>query len=163
MIRRPPRSSRTDTLFPYTTLFLSQYIEAPEARIDRWIGHDSGRLSIPVVHVFLSIFLPDGMEPGCVQMQHLVTPCRIGLRIAGVNTGCRYEHDGSGVQCDRPADCTGKAADAMINRAYGKGRLAMRLIAGPAMAGASALGLGHGRIAPELRNGVHRSDRKSVG
>src|SRR3546814_16951731 len=28
MIRRPPRSTRTDTLFPYTTLFRSQ---APEA------------------------------------------------------------------------------------------------------------------------------------
>src|SRR3546814_15052825 len=25
MIRRPPRSTRTDTLFPYTTLFLSHY------------------------------------------------------------------------------------------------------------------------------------------
>src|SRR3546814_18457187 len=25
MIRRPPRSTRTDTLFPYTTLFLSRY------------------------------------------------------------------------------------------------------------------------------------------
>src|SRR3546814_1382182 len=25
MIRRPPRSTRTDTLFPYTTLFRSQY------------------------------------------------------------------------------------------------------------------------------------------
>src|SRR3546814_1836797 len=27
MIRRPPRSTRTDTLFPYTTLFRSQRIE----------------------------------------------------------------------------------------------------------------------------------------
>src|SRR3546814_12471977 len=26
MIRRPPRSTRTDTLFPYTTLFLSDYV-----------------------------------------------------------------------------------------------------------------------------------------
>src|SRR3546814_8954096 len=26
MIRRPPRSTRTDTLFPYTTLFRSQYV-----------------------------------------------------------------------------------------------------------------------------------------
>src|SRR3546814_7437273 len=26
MIRRPPRSTRTDTLFPYTTLFLSQAV-----------------------------------------------------------------------------------------------------------------------------------------
>src|SRR3546814_8872599 len=31
MIRRPPRSTRTDTLFPYTTLFRS--IEAVEARL----------------------------------------------------------------------------------------------------------------------------------
>src|SRR3546814_13933049 len=28
MIRRPPRSTRTDTLFPYTTLFRSQQIGA---------------------------------------------------------------------------------------------------------------------------------------
>src|SRR3546814_6166640 len=28
MIRRPPRSTRTDTLFPYTTLFRSLVIEA---------------------------------------------------------------------------------------------------------------------------------------
>src|SRR3546814_8941577 len=27
MIRRPPRSTRTDTLFPYTTLFRSQVID----------------------------------------------------------------------------------------------------------------------------------------
>src|SRR3546814_11055033 len=43
MIRRPPRSTRTDTLFPYTTLFRStqrsrsrrdgiQYAEQPERR-----------------------------------------------------------------------------------------------------------------------------------
>src|SRR3546814_7857561 len=32
MIRRPPRSTRTDTLFPYTTLFRS-----PEYRLDREI------------------------------------------------------------------------------------------------------------------------------
>src|SRR3546814_12093909 len=29
MIRRPPRSTRTDTLFPYTTLFRSGEIVAP--------------------------------------------------------------------------------------------------------------------------------------
>src|SRR3546814_3100127 len=28
MIRRPPRSTRTDTLFPYTTLFRSEVVEA---------------------------------------------------------------------------------------------------------------------------------------
>src|SRR3546814_8973150 len=30
MIRRPPRSTRTDTLFPYTTLFRSGAVEAAE-------------------------------------------------------------------------------------------------------------------------------------
>src|SRR3546814_12110447 len=29
MIRRPPRSTRTDTLFPYTTLFRSDAVEQP--------------------------------------------------------------------------------------------------------------------------------------
>src|SRR3546814_19579948 len=33
MIRRPPRSTRTDTLFPYTTLFRSKAESAVEVRI----------------------------------------------------------------------------------------------------------------------------------
>src|SRR3546814_11556108 len=36
MIRRPPRSTRTDTLFPYTTLFRSIRRAAP--RLHRWLG-----------------------------------------------------------------------------------------------------------------------------
>src|SRR3546814_14847771 len=40
MIRRPPRSTRTDTLLPYTTLFRSyrgrRWVRGiPEARVDR--------------------------------------------------------------------------------------------------------------------------------
>src|SRR3546814_2333908 len=35
MIRRPPRSTRTDTLFPYTTLFRSFIARAPGARVPR--------------------------------------------------------------------------------------------------------------------------------
>src|SRR3546814_17762536 len=34
MIRRPPRSTRTDTLFPYTTLFRSKGIALNHYRID---------------------------------------------------------------------------------------------------------------------------------
>src|SRR3546814_9248952 len=36
MIRRPPRSTRTDTLFPYTTLFRSQQkqLDAARAKLD---------------------------------------------------------------------------------------------------------------------------------
>src|SRR3546814_2993878 len=39
MIRRPPRSTRTDTLFPYTTLFRSGEIVGVAPRVDR-IGDD---------------------------------------------------------------------------------------------------------------------------
>src|SRR3546814_6599139 len=36
MIRRPPRSTRTDTLFPYTTLFRSTGPAAPSACAPIW-------------------------------------------------------------------------------------------------------------------------------
>src|SRR3546814_18668917 len=42
MIRRPPRSTRTDTLFPYTTLFRSQAGEA--AFGEEAVGVDKGDL-----------------------------------------------------------------------------------------------------------------------
>src|SRR3546814_14445161 len=34
MIRRPPRSTRTDTLFPYTTLFRSPQANTVECQVD---------------------------------------------------------------------------------------------------------------------------------
>src|SRR3546814_1144020 len=38
MIRRPPRSTRTDTLFPYTTLFRSMALEKlPDKAEQRWM------------------------------------------------------------------------------------------------------------------------------
>src|SRR3546814_14666590 len=45
MIRRPPRSTRTDTLFPYTTLFRSGFDlhQRPEFRIDRLAGAEDAR------------------------------------------------------------------------------------------------------------------------
>src|SRR3546814_7184336 len=44
MIRRPPRSTRTDTLFPYTTLFRSRVLDHDGER--RSPGHPS-RMSAP--------------------------------------------------------------------------------------------------------------------
>src|SRR3546814_9482746 len=35
MIRRPPRSTRTDTLFPYTTLFRSGGVDHHHGAVDR--------------------------------------------------------------------------------------------------------------------------------
>src|SRR3546814_7361357 len=45
MIRRPPRSTRTDTLFPYTTLFRSGRCHHAESAEER-IGHRLARLDI---------------------------------------------------------------------------------------------------------------------
>src|SRR3546814_9773067 len=60
MIRRPPRATRTDTLFPYTTLFRSsgkperKFVELPHGLFDRpcsslrrdsGVCHSSGRRS----------------------------------------------------------------------------------------------------------------------
>src|SRR3546814_16257720 len=60
MIRRPPRSTRTDTLFPYTTLFRSgggRHRAPRSARVERRTGRPSaaGRLS-----------QPDGVGSRCV-------------------------------------------------------------------------------------------------
>src|SRR3546814_1101844 len=47
MIRRPPRSTRTDTLFPYTTLFrsgcLPRMVVGPELRLPRLSRVRAGR------------------------------------------------------------------------------------------------------------------------
>src|SRR3546814_3761476 len=52
MIRRPPRSTRTDTLFPYTTLFRSprgaaRYAAAGRARVEGILPRLSGRSRDP--------------------------------------------------------------------------------------------------------------------
>src|SRR3546814_11716341 len=41
MIRRPPRSTRTDTLFPYTTLFRSVVVRA-FLHVAGTVGHEHG-------------------------------------------------------------------------------------------------------------------------
>src|SRR3546814_5607377 len=45
MLRRPPRSTRTDTLFPYTTLFRSALLRIafPPSRIRLKTGHEPHR------------------------------------------------------------------------------------------------------------------------
>src|SRR3546814_19765064 len=46
MLRRPPRSTRTDTLFPYTTLCRSVEI----IELERHIAHDGGLATLDVGH-----------------------------------------------------------------------------------------------------------------
>src|SRR3546814_8039379 len=49
MIRRPPRSTRTDTLFPYTTLFRSLFLDKKPLVLDAQGG---GRLKIDSLPAF---------------------------------------------------------------------------------------------------------------
>src|SRR3546814_5640878 len=57
MIRRPPRSTRTDTLFPYTTLFRSE--NAPEGTI--YFHPRPGTYSAQARHV-METLLPEIMD-----------------------------------------------------------------------------------------------------
>src|SRR3546814_4609283 len=50
MIRRPPISTRNDTLFPYTTLFRSPYPAAPLRRRDG--GRPCMSIAAPIVVLF---------------------------------------------------------------------------------------------------------------
>src|SRR3546814_20662153 len=49
MIRRPPRSTRTDTLFPYTTLFRSAALHPAVDSGDRRARGDPGHHDVPAV------------------------------------------------------------------------------------------------------------------
>src|SRR3546814_2420814 len=58
MIRRPPRSTRTDTLFPYTTLFRSAY----QASIDA--ADEIGLAVVATTMSIVAVFLPVALMPG---------------------------------------------------------------------------------------------------
>src|SRR3546814_3774324 len=49
MIRRPPRSTRTDTLFPYTTLFRSRLQQRPPQGLSRAVERPGARADIDAV------------------------------------------------------------------------------------------------------------------
>src|SRR3546814_11483472 len=66
MIRRPPRSTRTDTLFPYTTLFRSKVI----ATTDEAIVVKTGRAEFAVLDRTLVTEVPD--EGAKVQVEPYV-------------------------------------------------------------------------------------------
>src|SRR3546814_7720567 len=50
MIRRPPRSTRTDTLFPYTTLFRSRLDAAEEKRIVNLLAEVPAAMNAALAH-----------------------------------------------------------------------------------------------------------------
>src|SRR3546814_1532657 len=69
MIRRPPRSTRTDTLFPYTTLFRSEDILGPEFDAPFLVGsaHTEARVEQRIAVLRL---LREQVRPGVVVAGH---------------------------------------------------------------------------------------------
>src|SRR3546814_820796 len=78
MIRRPPRSTRTDTLFPYTTLFRSIVGHV----VENWPQHLIGK---PFVKApYLVVVQEDGCQP--FLFQHLR---KISLLVGVINDDTR--------------------------------------------------------------------------
>src|SRR3546814_4491728 len=85
MIRRPPRSTRTDTLLPYTTLFRSREVilsggavNSPQLLQVSGAGSPEllGGLGVPVVHAL----------PGVGENLRDHYPVRIVGRVKGIDT-----------------------------------------------------------------------------
>src|SRR3546814_15016944 len=77
MRRRPPRSTRTDTLFPYTTLFRSDYIEqVPLQTI--WKEADAISLHCPLTDENRSL-INEQVLAACKRGLILVNTARGGL------------------------------------------------------------------------------------
>src|SRR3546814_1586332 len=83
MIRRPPRSTRTDTLFPYTTLFRSFVLceiggtvgdieSLPFMEAIRQLKNDVGRENAVFIHVTLVPFIAAAGELKTKPTQHSV-------------------------------------------------------------------------------------------
>src|SRR3546814_6584141 len=78
MIRRPPRSTRTDTLFPYTTLFRSAAATSPDdvqGVLQQFVcrGHDLGIRRIGALgHDQLGEFVGDRSEEHTSELQSLM-------------------------------------------------------------------------------------------
>src|SRR3546814_1652019 len=87
MIRRPPRSTRTDTLFPYTTLFRSRRRRSEPRR---------GRLGDTPAHQALrALDLAGRGADGTGRLRHRAgqaLPCQAGAASSREGTGRSEEH-----------------------------------------------------------------------
>src|SRR3546814_1255130 len=87
MVRRPPISTRTDTLFPYTTLFRSCFVHCEDQRLI-CVG-EYAREQRPSVEQS-----PDE----CRRRHHRRGPCRVERRLSADAAGLRSEEHTSELQ-----------------------------------------------------------------
>src|SRR3546814_15891007 len=74
MIRRPPRSTRTATLFPYTTLFRSLYNPPPPRQASAMIEAPSPNFDARDLPVSMIVLHYTGMETGEAAIARLRDP-----------------------------------------------------------------------------------------
>src|SRR3546814_5062026 len=87
MIRRPPRSTRTDTLFPYTTLFLSIAVGHDLVALDHCCFHASpgggqhlGSMDLKFTQIGIRAEHEDACVPGVTALrQHGAGGFGVGL------------------------------------------------------------------------------------
>src|SRR3546814_18755657 len=90
MIRRPPRSTRTDTLFPYTTLFRSPFVGVePAVRDHAAVDHAAAEQLHPRM-AFVVAIAADDTAP----LFLLITDIALGRGFGeGEIAGAQAEHD----------------------------------------------------------------------
>src|SRR3546814_14638928 len=116
MIRRPPRSTRTDTLFPYTTLFRSRSLHP---RVPRWTSEIQivryRRLGLPAGPTGLSnletslrnrSIIPPGVRLNEVKVVILRLPWLYGRNVSVRKSGLMHRSLGQ-ILTGRQADKSG--------------------------------------------------------
>src|SRR3546814_13845388 len=128
MIRRPPRSTRTDTLFPYTTLFRSSAVlQAAEVwRCPRDRRRDCYRLPPHVAAAFLSVVLAPRRFPDHLAGRHILDDarpaggCRRAARIQAWTGPHSRHHPGDVGRKDRKNVVEGKRGSDIVDHEWGR-------------------------------------------
>src|SRR3546814_19548192 len=92
MIRRPPRSTRTDTLFPYTTLFRSAGLPA-SFPIAALAFAPTLAMAAAIVHIIAAAGIVVAVIPAAIIARAIITETQKIVRIAGSEIVGAHEQD----------------------------------------------------------------------
>src|SRR3546814_11749658 len=120
MIRRPPRSTRTDTLFPYTTLFRSFHLVPAELRRRRHVAHRAVQRGGAEQRALRTLENFDRAHVERIRIERDDRRPRFGERdVAEQDAGRRAGADGGRDAEDRSAPRTGSAEERRVGKEGG--------------------------------------------